>query len=249
MNRLHQLEIHVLLLVSIVFICLIGGRTWIFLGNVNRDARGAGVALNQVNTALAKVNQPCMPVKGQKLTLADSKDCGTLADVNRMLQTARGTMGTLETAGRHWDKNLDTLDVQEATLFTNARDLLVASTGTANAATKTLHGASLDLSTLNDSIAATKPLLEASTAAVSDVDRFINQPALAATVGNLQTTTGEFAKTSTDFQNKFHALLYPPPCKGRMCWAIKAWPIIKGGGELAEPGYFALEFGKALLHH
>ena len=54
------------------------------------------------------VNAPCLPAP-----------CGTLADLNRTLATFRGTAGELEKAAMHENRNLGTLDAQEATLFSD----------------------------------------------------------------------------------------------------------------------------------
>jgi hypothetical protein len=77
------------------------------------------------------VNAPCVPIKGQVLSVTDDKPCGVLANLNTTLHTFRGAAGTLESAGLHWDKNLSTLDVQEATLFADFDAL--AKTGNADA--------------------------------------------------------------------------------------------------------------------
>src|ERR1700733_6239835 len=73
----------------------------------------AGPLLDTLNTSTGKLghsidllNAPCIPAP-----------CGTLADVNRTLATVRGTFGVVEAAALHEDRNLGTLDTQEATLF------------------------------------------------------------------------------------------------------------------------------------
>jgi hypothetical protein len=54
------------------------------------------------------VNAPCIPAP-----------CGTLADANRTMATLRGTFGQVEEAAKHENRNLGTLDIQEATLFSD----------------------------------------------------------------------------------------------------------------------------------
>jgi hypothetical protein len=96
---------------------------------------------NSANQTLALVNRPCEPAP-----------CGTLADINRTLATARGTMGQVEIAANHEDKNLGTLDAQEATLFADT------------------HKAAQDLDALVNSpdIVASLHNVNASSAAVAD---------------------------------------------------------------------------------
>ena len=71
--------------------------------------------------------------------------CGTLADVNQTLHSIRGIFGLIETAAKHENAQLTTLDGQERDLFSDlkstlsgARETLTAATGFANAASKTL---------------------------------------------------------------------------------------------------------------
>ena len=64
------------------------------------DARLAG-------GTLVSVNRGCVP-----------GPCGTLADVSKTLNTARGTVGQVEIGANHWDRNLTTLDAQELELYT-----------------------------------------------------------------------------------------------------------------------------------
>jgi hypothetical protein len=67
--------------------------------------QASAAAINRTSDTL---NRPCLPAP-----------CGTLPDVNRTLATFRGTAGTLEAAGAHWDRNLGTLDTQELSLYTD----------------------------------------------------------------------------------------------------------------------------------
>jgi hypothetical protein len=78
----------------------------------------------QVTVTLDAVNRPCntfteLPTKAADEGARVSKPCGTLADVNRTLATVRGTFGQIEIAANHEDRNLGTLDTQEAQLYTD----------------------------------------------------------------------------------------------------------------------------------
>lgn len=70
-----------------------------------------GTALDGIAATLDSVNRPCATAA------TGSKPCGTLADVNRTLATVRGTFGQIEVAARHENRNLTTLDQQEAQLY------------------------------------------------------------------------------------------------------------------------------------
>lgn len=70
-----------------------------------------GTVLDGFTATLDSVNRPCATAA------TGSKPCGTLADVNRTLATVRGTFGQIEVAARHENRNLTTLDQQEAQLY------------------------------------------------------------------------------------------------------------------------------------
>jgi len=77
------------------------------LHNLAMATASANATINNINAAAKTINQPC----------GDDKPCGTLADVAKTLNTVRGTFGQIEVAANHEDRNLTTLDAQEATLF------------------------------------------------------------------------------------------------------------------------------------
>ena len=91
------------------------------LSSVSGAVQSSSSMLNQV---LAKVMAPCTPEKGHIYTVDEDKPCGTLADFARTLHTIRGFAGTLEFAGRHLDKSLNTYDKQEADLTKNTNSML-----------------------------------------------------------------------------------------------------------------------------
>jgi hypothetical protein len=108
------------------------------------------------------VNRPC---KGP----AGPDACGTLAEINK----ATIQVGDIVKSSQMEEK--DTAKAAQATMgavdqmAAHANVLTDSLAGTANAATGTLTQARVDLGTMNDSIAATKPLLEASTATIGRV--------------------------------------------------------------------------------
>lgn len=69
------------------------------LDNLKDDTAKLGSSIDRVNAA-------CVP-----------GPCGTIADVGKTLNTVRGTFGQIEFAANHEDRNLTTLDRQEAALF------------------------------------------------------------------------------------------------------------------------------------
>lgn len=68
-------------------------------------------AIPDLAPTLDALNRPC-PANEKT-----GKPCGTLADLNRTLATVRGAVGTVEVAGRHYDRQLTVLDAQETSLY------------------------------------------------------------------------------------------------------------------------------------
>lgn len=155
--------------------------------------------VSRVNRTLDLVNKNC-----------DTAPCGTLADLNRTLATFRGTAGTVEIAGRHWDKNLSTLDKQEATLFDDTHAALVNIVPVEN---------ELDKSAF-------------------DLDATITSPDVTKTIHNFGVISNNFGDMTTDANTKFHAFLYPPKCYGFKCNVVKDFEFVKAASSLAEPGYW-----------
>jgi hypothetical protein len=73
----------------------------------------AAKTLDGATTTLDNINRLCHEASDEGV----DKPCGTLADVNRTLATVRGTFGQIEIAAHHEDRNLSTLDAQEAQLY------------------------------------------------------------------------------------------------------------------------------------
>lgn len=118
----------------------------------------------------------------------------------------------------------------------------------ADAAVSTLH-------TTDQTIAGLQPVEAQATQGVAQIEEttthiqaLIDSPDITDTLHNVDVTTGELAKTSTDFQTKFHSVLFPPPCTGHWCWLLRSYGIIKDAGSLAEPTYFGVEAAKAIIH-
>ena len=118
-----------------------------------------GEAADGITATLANLNRPC----------GTGKPCGTLAEIGK----ATVKVGDILVTSQRQEQ--DTARAAQATMTAvdqmaaHAGALTDSLAGTASAATGTLAQARVDLGTMNDSIAATKPLLEASTATIGRV--------------------------------------------------------------------------------
>jgi hypothetical protein len=134
-----------------------------------------GAAADGITFTLVNINRPC----------GTGKPCGTLAEIGK----ATIKVGDILVTSQRQEQ--DTARAAQATMTAvdqmaaHAGALTDSLAGTASAATGTLAQARVDLGTMNDSIAATKPLLEASTATIGrlgvasdDLDTLLKRKAI-----------------------------------------------------------------------
>jgi hypothetical protein len=207
------------------------------------DSYGGGQTLAKVNQTLDTINRPC----------GGGHPCGVLANLDKtqakigdLVVTSQLQERDVAKAAEHNMKAVDGL----ASHLNATADAL---TGTAQGATETLQQAKVDLSTLDATIATGKPLLDAATITVAkagdtadSLNDLLKDKAINQTIDNTAVISGNFAATTTDFQTKFHTLLYPPPCHTFGCRLGKTFEIIKEASSLAEPAYWGVETVKAV---
>ena len=134
-----------------------------------------GAAADGITFTLVNINRPC----------GTGKPCGTLAEIGK----ATIKVGDILVTSQRQEQ--DTARAAQATMTAvdqmaaHAGALTDSLAGTASAATGTLAQARVDLGTMNDSIAATKPLLEAITATIGrlgvasdDLDTLLKRKAI-----------------------------------------------------------------------
>lgn len=197
-----------------------------------------GDAGAKLSATLDAVNAPCKGFHG-------SETCGVLAQA---AQTEKN-VGILAGQGAEQVKQSAVLVQTTAKAINGASNdvhqlsarlsgTADALTGTANASTGTLQTASTALGNANESIAALQPLISGLQRDSDDLDSLIRRPTIGQTIDNTATISHNFALTTTDFETRFHAILYPPPCKTFGCKMAKAWPIIREVPALGESLYW-----------
>lgn len=169
------------------------------------------------------------------------KPCGTLENFNRTLNTVNLAAGQIVAISQFEKPQLAAINSQELQLFSDT--------------SKVLNGLSETVTTTNSAIVNIVPVEnEIDTEVVAlqkstrDFDTLLLDPDIPGTLRGMSVTSNNFAATSTDFQNKFHDVLYPPPCKGKLCFAIKAWPYVKAASEMAEPAYWGDQLFESIKH-
>jgi hypothetical protein len=82
--------------------------------------------------------------------------------------------------------------------------------------------------------------------AVKNFNTILSSPELTGSIQNINKVTFNLGQTTSDFQTKFHDLLFPPPCVGFKCWVKKSYETVKVGSELLEPAYYGWSIASGL---
>lgn len=141
-----------------------------------------------VKTITDKVNAPCP--SGDYTNVP----CGTIADLNRTLNTARRTMGTVETAGVHYDQQLETVDQQELQLFGD----------------------------LHSTIGALPALISQYRDTASSINGWLKSKALEQSAENIRTMTESGAESMSDVHDEIHGFVHPSKKKMTFWTATEA---------------------------
>src|SRR6185312_13502155 len=139
-SRLHSIELHLLMLAGIAFLCVSGWQVW-------RVGQQLETTLAAANGTIASLNGNLEALNGTRAKLELDLDEG-----HRLLLEAGLTARDARKASDLELKYLPQWNRQITETMGNANETITALQGTAKAATETLHGASLDLSAMNDSI-------------------------------------------------------------------------------------------------
>lgn len=221
MNRAIQFAKLVLLLLAAAVCLLLGQILW--------RNRGLDLAtpVAGVNATLANINRPC---KGP----AGPDACGTLAQINKLAIDA----GNITVTAQMQVKQSGQLLAAAAENINRVADHVSATadalTATAHSATGAIDQAHTDLATVNGTIAAAQPLIEASTRTVGHADAEIERisPELNRMIRASADTTEHVAgiadntqKISTHLEHDFDA---PKP------WWKKTLPVFTDSAKLAE---------------
>lgn len=124
-----------------------------------------GRTSDTLNATLQTVNRPC----------GAGQACGTLADVAKTLDTVRGTAGQVEVAAIHENRNLGTLDSQEAAIFGSFHKTLQSANAVIADPDLKASLANLQSSTA-DLAAGTKQGVALVTDAREEADKFVHPP-------------------------------------------------------------------------
>ena len=156
--------------------------------------------------------------------------------------SARGQADAVEGLVKDAHGTLSTVDLTLASLRSNSDALngeLAALERTTDAATGLANGLSADAATANTLLAHGQPAIDAGTRAMRDIDSLVTDPQLTDAVGHWNETTAHLAASTGDFQTRFHALLFPAPCRTFGCRMSRyVWPALRDGAALGEAGYW-----------
>jgi hypothetical protein len=184
----------------------------------------------------------------------DLHPCGTLADIAKTMNTIRGTFGQIELAANHENKNLSTLDAQEAQLFADTRVTMAAGRTAVASVSGTAEAATTTLQTLNTTVQDFQPLVGhfgdvavslndltlSATGTVTRVNEGLDSPATHAMTQhflNTLTSVDTMAAITAQVETKAtHDYLHPSTNPGVRMWqGLKPFivPTIQIGGAVA----------------
>lgn len=183
----------------------------------------------------------------------------SVPDLNPVVKHLDNTLSKLDTIADHADaaaKNVadatgdwsDTSKAQARDVRTtivelnrgisDVRAMVKATTGQIEDVGPLLSSARAATDSIPPALAGLTRTEDASTRAITDLDAALKNPDIPATLHSWSVTSNNAALMSTDAQNKFHSILYPPKCEGKYCWMLRTWGVVKTGTQLAEPAYY-----------
>jgi hypothetical protein len=177
-----------------VFVCLLMFQVSNVVYDVGRDEPKI---IDRMNTTFDTLNQDCGTIK-------NIHPCGTLADVAKTLNTARGTMGQIEVAARHVNQSQAVLDAQERGLFADLHETMLYGNGTLVALNQTATGlagtaqqATDLLKTTNGVVSSAEPLVGhlndvtiSANTSVLEFNKLLGDQSIPAITKNLADITG-----------------------------------------------------------
>ncbi len=174
-------------------------------------------SMAEVDATLREINRPC----GKK------ESCGTLADVAKTLNTFRGAAGQLEVAAAHENKQLTTIDKQEAQIYAdvhtsltdlhgellNVQELTASLNETTQQATATLRSTDHAVKTMDSTIQAAQPVLDNSSIAMGHLDALLTAPDLIQAMAHANAMTASGDRIMGDAAFEADKLTHPPKAK------------------------------------
>ncbi len=194
--------------------------------------------LAQANVALATVNRSCAP-----------GPCGTLAAFTKAVTKGGDAIATSQIQERQITPHVIAAMDSLRTIAPHVDQTVDALGATSDAATVSLRSISEEIAPVLKSANEATQDLDASAKglqpdevamqrSMEDFDSLLRSPAIPATLEETQRVVGNLDATTTDFQEKFHAFLFPAPCRTFGCKVRRSWPMIHGALEMVEPLYW-----------
>lgn len=194
--RPHHISIiamNVTITLAIIFACVglyfLGKHVDSTLTNIDTVATNVSTVATSVNSTFVEINKP---------------RTGTLAGLNQDIFEAKGVLDQSNKILNHEDKQLSTLDRQEAQLFNDVHDLITTSNGTVqhlgstlDAITGTSNQLTADLKSTNDTLQKFPSIVDSSNKLIKDADIQINDPAIHTTLTATADTTQQIDGITT----------------------------------------------------
>lgn len=138
---------------------------------------------------------------------------GTLASLDKVILTTKSLEVHADLAIAHEDKQLATLDRQEAALFDDLHTTLSDARGTIAATTEAVKSTNAAMNALQPILVNSASVTEDADVTVKHLDALIASPDIAATLGNVNGMTENGNRILKDGADEADKLVHPPKVK------------------------------------
>ena len=173
------------------------------LTNLDTAIASTSSVTANLNKTLDAINRPC----------SMTAPCGTLADIDRTLATARGALGQVEVAAKHENSQLSTLEAQERTLYGDLHSTLGHVDSFVIAGTNSINLTSMNTQPV---LAEAHNSLAELTVSLTSLNKVVADPAIPATLKATQKAAEATADSmvevkamATEGHQWLHSMLHP----------------------------------------
>ncbi|HEX5426666.1 MAG TPA: hypothetical protein VFW94_24350 [Candidatus Acidoferrales bacterium] len=214
---------------------------------VASSLRNVPGTVDRINSTLDAADAPCKEVRGKNGNTG-AWECGPIAQLS---QTEKNVGIVAAKAAEQVMQNGKLLQSAVTNLnqtSAHVNDEIESMRKLTDAATNTANQTTTDLQTVDGVVSSFRPIPNQMSVFLAHTDDTVNGVAVRSTLNSISGMAVNFDQASGDFAKRFHAILYPPPCRTFGCRLQKyAWPIMKDGAAFGSDVYSVEQiFGKTI---
>jgi hypothetical protein len=223
---------------------------WRCLPYIESASYNLSLSAWSANQTVEALNAPCKDLQGDY-------ECGP---IRQLAQTEKNIGIVAAKAAQQVQQsatliNSSTAAIQQASQSVSGVAQHVQ--GTADAATGLMTSVKVDADTLQPTLLGLQRIphdVDATSQGVNltlqKFDALLDRPSIGQTLDGLGATSKNLGDISADFQLRFHAILFPPPCRSFGCFlGQRLYPALKDGAELGSSAYQVSTWFRAIPIH